>query len=75
MKAILTKYLGPSNCRGARIAAFDSDGNRVVISYPHELTGEEVHRAGADALCKKMGWSGKLVGGSLKYGYAFVFLE
>jgi hypothetical protein len=73
MKAIFTKYHGPTNFKGSRISASDSDGNRVTISYPYELSGEAVHRAAADALCKKMNWTGELVGGSLKNGYVFVF--
>ena len=74
MKAITTRYLGPTNFRGSRIKATDDDGNSVTIPYPYELSGEDVHRAAADALCVKMGWTGKLVGGSIKTGYAFVFV-
>ncbi len=73
MKAIRTKYHGPTNTRGSRISASDEDGNRVSIPYPHELSGEDVHRKAADALCRKMGWEGVLIGGGLKDGYAFVF--
>jgi hypothetical protein len=73
MKAITTKYHGPTNTRGARITASDEDGNRVSISYPYELSGEDVHRKAADRLCEKMGWKGRLVGGSLKNGYVFVW--
>jgi hypothetical protein len=75
MKAIVTKYHGPTNFKGARITASDEDGNRVTISYPHELSGEDVHRKAAMALCDKMKWAGELVGGSLKRGYVFVFVD
>jgi hypothetical protein len=75
MKAISTKYIGPGNVKGARIIASDSDGNRVTISYPHELSGEAVHRKAAEALCTKMGWTGSLAAGSVKAGYVFVFLD
>jgi hypothetical protein len=73
MKAIVTKYHGPTNFKGSRISASDSDGNRVSISYPHELSGEAVHRKAAEALCQKMGWTGELIAGGLKSGYVFVF--
>ena len=73
MKAIETRYAGPTDTRGSRIIATDSDGNRAVISYPHELSGEAVHRAAADALCTKMHWAGQMVGGCTKRGYVFVF--
>jgi hypothetical protein len=71
MKAIITKYHGPTNTRGSRISASDEDGNRVSIPYPHELSGEKVHRKAADALCEKMNWKGEMVGGAMKKGYAF----
>jgi hypothetical protein len=74
MKAIRTKYHGPTDTRGSRISASDEDGNRVSIPYPHELSGEAAHRAAADALCRKMNWSGELIGGALKDGYAFVWV-
>ncbi len=73
MKAIVTKYHGPTNFKGSRISASDEDGNRITVSYPYELSGEAVHRKAAQALCDKMGWTGELVGGSLKRGYVFVF--
>jgi hypothetical protein len=73
MKAISTRYYGATNTRGSRIAATDEDGNRITIAYPHELSGEAVHRAAADALCAKMHWSGRLTGASFKRGYVFVF--
>ena len=72
MKAILTKFCGATNYRGARIIATDSDGNRVVIGYPHELSGEAVHRKAAEALCFKMKWTGQMIGGATRNGYAFV---
>lgn len=73
MKAIFTKYHGPTNFKGSRISASDMDGNKVTISYPHELSGEDVHRAAADALCAKMNWTGNLIGGGVRNGYVFVF--
>jgi len=75
MKAIETRYLGPTNTKGARIVARDSDGNRVTISYPNELSGEDVHRKAAEALRDKMQWSGTLKGGSTSRGYVFVFVQ
>jgi hypothetical protein len=75
MKAIETKYLGPTDTKGARITASDSDGNRVTISYPHDLSGEAVHRKAAEALRDKMQWTGDLAGGATRRGYAFVFVS
>ncbi len=75
MNAITTKYYGPTNYRGARVTASDVDGNRATIPYPYELSGEAVHRAAADQLCGKMGWSNDLIGGAVKGGYVFVFVN
>ena len=77
MKAIMTKYHGPTETRGSRISASDSDGNRVYIPYDYKLTDEEAHRKAAVALCAKMKWSGAdtMVCGSNRDGYVFVFTE
>lgn len=75
MKAISTKYIGPSNVRGARIKAYDLDNNAVIIPYPYELSGEEVYRKAAEALRDKMGWTGDLIAGGTKEGYVFVFAK
>ncbi len=55
MQAIVTRYLGATNYRGARIKA-TADAGSVTISYPYELSGEDVHRAAADVLLVKLGW-------------------
>lgn len=78
MKAISTKFLGPTNTLGARIKAFDMDANSVTIGYSHELSGVDVFRAAADAFMAKYGWylSGRdaLVGGAIRGGYVFVIV-
>lgn len=77
MQAIHTKYLPATNSRGSRIKATCAAGS-VTIGYPHELSGQAVHRAAAQALADKMGWTspgyGPLLGGCLPDGgYCFVF--
>lgn len=73
MKAIKTVYRGPTDTRGARISASDEDGNRVTIPYPHDAgMGQDAHARAAIALCKKMRWHGRLIGGALKACYVFV---
>ena len=73
MVAILTKYLAPTNTRGARIKAA-ANGNSITIGYPYELSGEDVYRSAAQALCDKMQWDYTLHGGAIDKGYAFVML-
>lgn len=52
---IVTKYIGPSNIKGARISAHAPGWNlpRVYIPYPHEKSGVECHAEAALALLKK----------------------
>ena len=71
MKAILTKFHGPTNVKGSRISATDSDGNRVIIGYDHGAT--DPHDQAVIALCEKMGWEGEMVRGTTKDGGAYVF--
>ena len=75
MKAIKTTFRGPTNSRGARIIATDGDRNRVVISYPYELTQEQAHRAAAMALCAKMKWPSDIATGGFPDCYVHVFIQ
>lgn len=43
MQAIQTKYLPATNTRGSRIKATCERGS-ITIDYPHDLSGDEVHR-------------------------------
>ena len=73
MQCIVTKYLGPTNFRGARIKAVTSGGRHsVTIDYPHELNGEAVHWKAAGELIRKLGWTGVYHCGALQTGYVFV---
>lgn len=77
MQAIQTRYLNPTNSRGARIKATCAAGS-ITIDYPHELSDQAVHRKAAEALVSKLGWVdphyGGLLGGCLPNGdYCFVF--
>lgn len=77
MQAIQTRYLSPTNTRNPRIKAWAAAGS-ITIPYPHELSGQAVHRAAAEALIIKLDWAktvyGPLLGGCLPNGdYAFVF--
>ena len=72
-EAIVTKYHGATDTRGARVTATACGGLRVSIPYPHELTGEGVHKAAAAALMEKAGLKGKLVAGFMPNGgYVFI---
>lgn len=77
MKAITTKFIGPSNVRGSRYKATAEGGHSVTLSADHALNSEENHDRVAKALRDKMGWKGELVRGGLPdgKGNCYVFLH
>lgn len=75
MKAITTKFFGPTNFRGSRVKASDGDGQQITLGWEHALSSEENHDRAALALCAKMNWPGKLVRGWIKKGYVYCFIE
>lgn len=68
MKAILTRFHGPSNVKGSRISAQAEKGQRVTIPVDPALNIDANHMLAARVLRTKMGWSGKLIGGTLGSG-------
>jgi hypothetical protein len=46
---IRTKYLGPTDTRGARIKAWSGETS-VTIPYPYELSTEDAHTEAASKL-------------------------
>ena len=75
MKAIATKFKGPTNTRGATITAKAEGVKPVTISYDYE--GADIaHAKAAAALCTKYGWKGELCVGSLADGtMVHVFID
>lgn len=70
LQAIVTKYLGPTNHRPARIVASCQAG-RVTINYMDGLNLDQNHEAAMLALRVKMGWAddyGRSWGGWLPSG-------
>jgi hypothetical protein len=74
MQAIITKYFGPSNVRGARVKAM-CDAGSITLSWDHSLDVEKNHHTAALKLCAKLGWEGKLASGGMpKAGYCYAFI-
>lgn len=77
MKAIITKYISPTNTRGSRISAA-CDAKRKVYNWDYSIGVEENHRQAAHLLITELGWYGErygqLVTGGLpnQGGYAHV---
>jgi hypothetical protein len=81
LQAIVTKYHGPTNCKGSRISA-KADAGRVIVHYDHALNLDENHKAAAQALVERLGWTEAngypaLAGGALpgNAGYCFVMAK
>tara|TARA_R110000868_G_scaffold120105_1_gene318906 strand:- start:1006 stop:1251 length:246 start_codon:yes stop_codon:yes gene_type:complete len=67
MQAIITKYISPTNHRGARIKATASAGS-VTVPYDHAQDHDEPFRIAARALCAKFGWEFEHHNGGLPDG-------
>lgn len=69
MQAIQTKYLGPTNTKGARISA-RCDAKRIVLPWDYSLDAHKNHARAAHELAQQLGWLDRwdLVSGSLPDG-------
>ena len=72
-QAIETKYLGPTNYRGARVKASAQAGS-ITLPWDHTKDVADNHIAAAQALAAKYGWEGCYAGGAKvdDTGYCFV---
>jgi len=77
MKAITTKYAGPTNSRGSRIIVKAEGCPSRQYGCDDELNVEENHIQAAKAYRNLMGWSGEMLGGGLpdSTGYCFCFAK
>jgi len=71
MQAIETKYLCPTNFKGARIKASSQAGS---ITVPYEHRGSE-HDAALKALVTKLGWWGVWARGANGMGNFYVCIS
>lgn len=53
MIAIHTKFIGPSDTRGARVKAYTNSGMSATISYPYDKSFEMAHFEAVKALIEK----------------------
>lgn len=76
MKAIVTKYVPPTDTKGSRISARAEGVRAVTVAYDHNLDTYDAHKKAALKLCSTMKWKGcnRLQGGTVKNGdIVFVF--
>jgi hypothetical protein len=73
-QAIVTKYLGPTNTRGARVKATAQAGS-VTVPWNHEWGVDRNHAFAASELVKRYGWpSGPWVHGAAPDGSGNVYV-
>jgi len=77
--AIQTKFVGPTNSRGAHVRAFTLDKNpgtgkadRVSSAWDHALSVHDNHRCAARKLAELMGWGGQWAYGDTTDGGVWV---
>lgn len=75
MKAIVTKYLGPTNVKASRVKAYAEGGHSIVLQWDDGLSQGRNHADAAEALARKMKWSGCYVMGGLPCGRQNVFVN
>lgn len=73
-QAISTRYFRATDKRSAYIKA-TAFGGSLTIPRIDGLDYQDAHRAAAEALITKMGWSGKFAQGSNTNGSGFYFVN
>jgi hypothetical protein len=74
MKTIECKYIGPTNTKPSRIRATDGD-NTLFLSIDGRWGFEDNCELAVDRFCRKLGWTGELIGGHTKDGMVFCFID
>lgn len=75
--AIETKYVGPTNTKGARIAVYYGHAARKFYPWDHGLDIEDNHKEAARKFLESRGLHEKfdLAGGFTTTGYAFILVQ
>jgi hypothetical protein len=72
IRAITTKFHGPTNTRGSRVSATNGT-ERVTLHWNHGIDVPSNHTAAAEALARKLEWQGSWHIGALPgSGFCFV---
>jgi hypothetical protein len=75
-QAIVTKYLGPTGRRGARVVAYANAG-KLTVPWEYAWGIEDNHAYAARTLAARYGWTdwGTAVCGALPYDKGFCFVS
>lgn len=75
MRAITTRYFPAGNNRAAYVKASSERHQARVTDRPGlGYSDDEWHRQAAFELCRKMKWSGEIIGGHTSKGMVWVFI-
>lgn len=76
-QAIITKFLGPTNTRGARVKAYACKARpSVTIPWDHAWSSKQNHTFAARILAERLKWTGTLQAGALTAGtVVHVFID
>jgi hypothetical protein len=74
-RAIVVKYQGPTDGRGSRLKATCGGPSSISIPYDSTYNDDVNYLRAAQALQKKMGWTGKLIPGAMPDGRSVVFVN
>ncbi len=72
-QAIVTKFHGPTNTKGARVSA-KCQAKRIFVSWDDGLGVDENHAVAARMLAQSLGWGGNWRGGGLPDGTGNVYV-
>jgi hypothetical protein len=76
MVAIVTKFIAPTNTRGARIKASAGKGRDITVPYWCTAGGDyAAHAIAAYLLMRKMNWQYDLICGGTDTGRVFVMAK
>jgi hypothetical protein len=76
MKSIETRYLQPTNTRGARIRVSDCGDHVLIVKVDPTLTDDrDAHDEAVRLLAFTLGWFGTMIRGATKGGFVYVFAD
>lgn len=75
MQTIITTYHGPTDTKGPRITARTSSGYSTTVPADTDKDGAARHWPAAQALARRLGWSGAMQAGATRAGFTFVFID
>lgn len=73
-QVIRTRYLAPTNTRGARIRA-SCEASAIIVHWNYEFNIEDNHADACSALQAKLGWTSDRVGGCYRDAYYWVEVQ